>query len=74
MKKLSCDPEGVVLRLREMIELHGGTAAAATATGVPVKRLNHYTQGEALPGLLTIACICRGLGVSADWLLFGETE
>ena len=74
MKKLPCNPEGVALRLREMIIAKGGPAAVAAESGLPVKSVNHYAQGENLPGALSIACLCRALNVSADWLLFGEVE
>lgn len=72
MKKLPCNPEGVALRLRELITLHGGPNVVAPLVGIPAKSLSHYMLGENLPGVLSLACICGGLDVSADWLLFGE--
>lgn len=74
MHKLPCNPEGVALRLRELIALHGGPGTVSALVKIPTKSLNHYMQGENLPGALSLACLCRGLGVSADWLLFGEVR
>ena len=74
LPKLPCNPEGVTLRLREIITLHGGPAVVSPLVAIPAKSLSHYMLGQNLPGALSLACICRGLNISADWLLFGEVQ
>ena len=43
-------------------------------TGISPRALANYEQGERIPKADVIARICVRMGVSADWLLFGETQ
>lgn len=68
------DPQAVYLRIRALVELHGTVPNVAQACGLKQPTLETYLRGHSLPGALALACLCRGLGVSADFLLFGETR
>lgn len=66
------DPAAVALRIRSVVELRGTLGEAARLSGIPKPTLEGYVQGKNLPGSFALACLCRGLNVSADWILFGE--
>jgi transcriptional regulator with XRE-family HTH domain len=66
------DPVHLVTRLRAVCELHGGPAEVARLCGLKLPSLESYLSGKCLPGSMALAAISRGLGVSADWLLFGD--
>jgi transcriptional regulator with XRE-family HTH domain len=68
------DPQAVHLRIRSLVEMNGTVAAVAQACKMKQPTLETYMRGHSLPGALAIACLCKGLGVSADWILFGESQ
>ena len=68
------DPAAIALRVRSLVELHGTVKHVAEHCGVPLPTMETVLRGMNLPGAMTIACLCKGLGVSADWLLFGEVR
>lgn len=72
--KPAIDPAAVYIRIREIVAMHGTIRAAAELCGLREDTLATYANGKSLPGSLALACICKGLGVSADWLLFGEVD
>ena len=43
----------------------------ANRIGRPQTRISSYETGRTMPDAQTLADICRVIGVSADWLLFG---
>lgn len=43
----------------------------ADRVGRPQTRISSYETGRTMPDAQTLADICRVIGVSADWLLFG---
>ena len=65
------DIEKFVERLKE---LRGKRTQAdfAELTGISLRALANYEQGERLPKIDVVADICARMGVSADWLLFGD--
>ncbi len=66
------DAHAVFMRIRSLVELQGGPAAAVRDTGLKLSTLNSYLEGKALPGAMSLAQMSRGFGVTADFLLFGE--
>ena len=72
MKNPPIDPDAVLLRIRSIVDLHGSIPQAAELCGLKTPTLETYMRKQSLPGSLALACICKGLGVSADWVLFGE--
>ncbi|MCU0912419.1 MAG: helix-turn-helix domain-containing protein [Rhodobacteraceae bacterium] len=65
----------VSARLRALREENGWTVAdMAERTGIPKRTLEKYMlrTGGSLPGLDALVSLSRGLGVSLDWLVFGE--
>jgi transcriptional regulator with XRE-family HTH domain len=42
--------------------------------GLKQPTLEHILSGKSLPNAASLACLCRGLDVSADWILFGEAR
>lgn len=65
------DIEKFVERLKE---LRGERTQAdfAQLTGISLRALANYEQGERLPKVDVVAAICARMGASADWLLFGD--
>lgn len=45
---------------------------AAARCDMPVTTLELYLYRRSLPGANALAKLARGLGVSVDWLLFGD--
>lgn len=66
--------ESVSDRLRGLRDRNGWTVAdMAERTGIPKRTLDKYMlrQGASLPGFEALLALCKGLGVSLDWLVFG---
>mgnify|MGYP003381937475 CR=1 FL=1 len=62
-------------RLRSIRDKKGWTVAdMAERTGIPKRSLDKYMlrTGASLPGFDALCALSRGLGVSLDWLIFGE--
>ena len=72
------DPRFIVeefsLRLQCAAADLGTLAQVAAACGLPKPTLESYLYQGAAPRAGQIALLCKGLGVSADWLLFGEGQ
>lgn len=73
------DPENPVIdlsaRLRELMDKSRLTVAdMAEKAGVSKSAMEKYLAGPSSPRCTAIAAICREFAVSADWLIFGETE
>lgn len=67
------DPAAVCLRIKTLIAFKEITVAEAAAQcGLKVPTLEGILRGSNMPNSMTLACLSRGLEVSADWLLFGE--
>lgn len=66
------DPAAIPLRIRALIDLNGSIKHVAQICGINVPTLDAVLTGKNLPSLMTVICLCKGLGVSADWVLFGE--
>jgi DNA-binding phage protein len=65
------DPHAIALRLKSLIDLHGGPTDVARKAGLNTSTVDSYYRATSLPGALAIACLCDALEISADWLLFG---
>lgn len=65
------DPAAINLRIRALVDLHGSIPAVAKLSGIAQSTLEPVLAGKVLPSLMTLVCLCKGLSVSADWLLFG---
>lgn len=65
------DREQVRNRIRATVSRAGGPAAVARQTGVPLPTLEECLYRDTLPNSETLARLA-GLGVSVDWLLFGD--
>lgn len=65
------DPAAIALRLKSLIDLHGGPTEVARKCGLNASTVDSYFRGSSLPGALATACLCDALETSADWLLFG---
>lgn len=68
----SLDPAAVALRIRALCELHGSQAEVVRLCGIDPKTLTNAINMTSLPGAMTLGAISKGLGVSVDWILFGE--
>jgi transcriptional regulator with XRE-family HTH domain len=68
------DPQAVVLRIRTVVEMHGSIPQVVASCGLKQPTLEHILSGKSLPNAASLACLCRGLDVSADWILFGEVR
>lgn len=68
------DPASVALRLKGLCELHGGAAELARACHLKLATLESCLAQKNLPGAMTLAQISAGIGVSVDWILFGEAR
>ncbi len=68
------DPAAIALRLRSLFDLHGGPTEVARKCGINASTADSYFRGTSLPGALALTCLCIGLDVSSDWLLFGEVR
>lgn len=68
------DPAAIGLRLKSLIDLHGGPTEVARKSGLNASTVDAYCRFQSLPGALAIACICDALETSADWLLFGKVR
>lgn len=68
------DAQAVFLRIRSLVEMHGGQAAVAQIAGLPLPTMETYMRGKNLPGTMALAQLSRALQVSADFLLFGEVR
>ena len=66
------DPQAVYLRIRSLVELHGGVPAVSELAGMPKPTLETYMQGKNLPGAMALAQLSRAFEVSTDFLLFGK--
>lgn len=66
------DPSSVSQRIRLVVSECDSIRAAAERCSIPQPTLETYLSGQSLPGALAIARLCKGLSISADWLLFGE--
>lgn len=74
MTNMTCppiDPAAVNLRIRSIVAEFDTIAAAAKACDMLPAALEGYVSGRNLPGSMALARLCVGLGISADWLLFG---
>lgn len=64
------DSDNIQSRLR--IAIGGMTyAQVATMTGVSKESVRRYMRGDS-PSYEFLVSICRGFGLSADWLLLGD--
>lgn len=68
------DAEEFSLRLQCAIVDLGSHSQVAMACGLPKPTLESYLYQRTSPGAPQIALLCKGLNVSADWLLFGEGQ
>ena len=68
------DPQAVILRIRSAVERQGTVPDVAAACGLKEPTLASILRGQSLPNSTTLVCLCTGLEVSADWLLFGEVR
>ena len=66
------DPAAVILRIKTAVERVGTVPEAADACDLRRPTLEGILRGSSLPNSTTLAALCHGLDVSADWLLFGE--
>jgi len=66
------DPAAVTLRIKVAVERVGTVPDAAAACDVKQATLEGLMRASSLPNCTTLAALCHGLDVSADWLLFGE--
>ena len=66
------DAEMFALRVQMAAIDIGAIAEVAAACGLPKPTLESYLYQGTSPRAEQIALLCRGLKVSADWLLFGE--
>ena len=66
------DPNAIALRIKALVDLCGTVPHTAKTCGLAQPTLEAVIAGKTLPSAMTIACLCKGLDVSADWLLFGE--
>ena len=59
-------------RLRE---LRGNSRQVdfAGALGITQQNVSRYEQGHGEPSIASIRIYCEGLGVNADWILFGTS-
>lgn len=67
--------ENVSYRLRALRDDNGLTVAdMAERTGIPKRTLDKYMlrSNPSLPGFDALISLSKGLGVSLDWLVFGE--
>ena len=68
------DPQAVYLRIRSLIEMHGGVSTVSETAGMPKPTLETYMQGKNLPGAMALAQLSRAMNISVDFLLFGEVR
>lgn len=64
-------------RLRQLKDQNGWTAAQmAEMTGISKRTIESYMRREnaPLPGVEALQQIARGLGLSLDWLLLGDSD
>lgn len=62
-------------RIREARNARGMTQDdLAAAVGVSDKAISSWETARSLPAAYYLRDICAALGVSADWVLFGEDE
>lgn len=67
------DLKAMGARLREAREAKGMTQAElARAIGVETPSYWRYESGGQQPGGESLAALCRTLGVTAEWVMFGE--
>lgn len=59
------------MRLRQAVDLAGGTAAVARLVGMPAGTLHRYRRGREMQISAAID-VARATGVSLAWLLTGE--
>ena len=65
-------PEGIRVRLEELIQEVGGNKAAAQIAGVSEKQISRWRQGYSSPSILKLDKLCKATGKSIDWLLSGK--
>lgn len=68
------DPAAVQLRIRSLVALHGSSQEVVRMCGIGKNTLDAILLGKCLPNSMTLAHLCKGLKVSADWILFGEVQ
>lgn len=68
------DPHAVILRLRTVVEMQGSVPEVAKKCGLKLPTLEGLMRGDGLPNSTTLAHLCHGLEISADWLLFGQVR
>lgn len=68
------DPAAVILRIKVAAERVGTIPEAAKACDLRQPTLDGILSGKNLPNTATMAALCSGLDVSADWLLFGKVR
>ena len=68
------DPHAVILRIKVAAERVGTIPEVAKACDLKEPTLAGIPRGQSLPNTTTMVALCTGLGVSADWLLFGEVR
>lgn len=68
------DPHAVILRLRTAVEIEGTVTEVAAKCGLKLPTLESLMRGNSLPNSTTLACLCHGLDISADWVLFGKVR
>ncbi len=61
-------------RLREVVDRAGGIRATAAKTGIPERTIANWLGGKAQPKADGLKDMGASLGVSVDWLLFGESQ
>lgn len=68
------DPHAVILRLRTVVEMQGSVPEVAKKCGLKQPTLDGLMRGDGLPNSTTLAHLCHGMDISADWLLFGKVR
>ncbi len=67
------DKEAFTKRLRQAVRaLDKKYNIIAKDCGISLPSLEYYLYQGGIPNGVALAQICKGLGISADWLLFGE--
>ncbi len=62
----------VLIQLLNRPKFRGARAQVADAVGVSPSALSHYTSGKSVPKIDVAARLADHLGVSTDYLIFGE--
>ncbi len=70
---MPADISEVASRISAAVKKAGGTKHVSEITGIPTRTLSHYISGTAEAKASAIAQIAQACGLSADYILFGDT-